>query len=166
MSELAVALFAASTDSHLLVKPRSETFERFRAELDEPSVLADLERRGVRWVPQGDPAYPARLRAIHDPPPGLFARGAADLTLLDAPCVAVVGARACSAYGAAVAAELARGLARAGVVVVSGLAAASTAPRTGAPSRRARPWRCSAAASTATTRAHTACSPRRSWSAA
>ena len=43
-------------------------------------------------------------------------------TLLDAPCVAVVGARACSAYGSAVAPELGRGLARAGVVVVSGLA--------------------------------------------
>jgi DNA processing protein len=68
------------------------------------------------------PGFPARLRKIHDPPAGLFIRGAADLTVFDAPCVAVVGARACSAYGAAVAAELARGLARAGVVVVSGLA--------------------------------------------
>ena len=122
MSELAVALFAASTESHLLDEPRTARFERFRAELDEPAVLADLERRGIRWVPRGSPGYPARLRRIHDPPPGLFLRGAAALTLFDAPCVAVVGARACSAYGASVAAELARGLARAGVVVVSGLA--------------------------------------------
>ena len=68
------------------------------------------------------PAYPARLRTVHDPPAGLFVRGDAEPTLLDAPCVAVVGARACSAYGTAVASELARGLARAGVVVVSGLA--------------------------------------------
>ena len=63
-----------------------------------------------------------RLRSIHDPPAGLFIRGAARLDLLDSPCVAVVGARACSAYGSQVAVELARGLARAGVVVVSGLA--------------------------------------------
>lgn len=122
MSELAVALFAASTDSHLLAEPRSARFERFCAELDESTVLAELDRRGIRWVARGAPGYPARLRRIHDPPPGLFVRGSAELTLLDAPCVAIVGARACSAYGAAVAAELARGLARAGVVVVSGLA--------------------------------------------
>ena len=72
MSELAVALFAASTESHLLDEPRTARFERFRAELDEPAVLADLERRGIRWIPRGSPGYPARLRRIHDPPPGLF----------------------------------------------------------------------------------------------
>jgi DNA processing protein len=122
MSELAVAMFAASTDSHLLDEPRSARFERFRAELDERGVVAELERRGIRWVARGDHLFPARLRTIHDPPPGLFIRGTAALAVFDAPCVAVVGARACSAYGAAVAAELSRGLARAGVVVVSGLA--------------------------------------------
>ncbi|HEY2778229.1 MAG TPA: DNA-processing protein DprA [Gaiellaceae bacterium] len=122
MSELAIAMFAASTDSHLLDEPRSARFERFRVELDERTLLADLERRGIRWVARRDRAFPARLRKIHDPPPGLFVRGSAVLTVLDAPCVAVVGARACSAYGATVATELARGLARAGVVVVSGMA--------------------------------------------
>ena len=122
MSELAVAMFAASTDSHLLAEPRTVRFERFRAELDEPGVLAELARGGVRWVARSAPDFPARLRRIHDPPAGLFVRGNAELALLDAPCVAMVGARACSAYGATVAAELARGLARAGVVVVSGLA--------------------------------------------
>jgi DNA processing protein len=122
MSELAVAMFAAATESHLLDEPRSARFERFQAELDEPTVLAELERGGIRWIARSAPHFPARLRAIHDPPPGLFIRGEAEPALLDAPCVAVVGARACSAYGSAVAAELARGLARAGVVVVSGLA--------------------------------------------
>jgi len=58
MSELAVALFAASTDSHLLDEPRSARFERFRAELDERTVLADLGRRGIRWVARGAPGYP------------------------------------------------------------------------------------------------------------
>ena len=152
MNELAVALFAASTDVHLLDEPRSARFERFRAELDERAVLDDLEQRGIRWVARGASGYPARLRTVHDPPAGLFVRGEAEPTLLDAPCVAVVGARACSAYGTAVASELARGLARAGVVVVSGLARGSTALRTAARSRRAPPSPFSAAASTATTR--------------
>jgi DNA processing protein len=62
------------------------------------------------------------LRSIHDPPPGVFIRGEAPLTLLEAPSVAVVGARACSHYGSSVATSLARELAAAGVVVVSGLA--------------------------------------------
>ena len=122
MSELAIAVFAASTGSHLLDEPRSARFDRFRAGFDEPGLLADLDRRGIRWVARRDRRFPSRLRAIHDPPPGLFVRGTGELELLDAPCVAVVGARACSAYGSAVAAELGRGLARAGVVVVSGLA--------------------------------------------
>jgi DNA processing protein len=62
------------------------------------------------------------LRAIHDPPVGVFVRGEAPLSLLDRSCVAIVGARACSTYGTAVAQAFGRKLAAAGVVVVSGLA--------------------------------------------
>jgi DNA processing protein len=62
------------------------------------------------------------LRAIHDPPPGLYLRGEGATELLARPCVAIVGARACSGYGRAVARTLAQELAAAGVVVVSGLA--------------------------------------------
>jgi DNA processing protein len=65
---------------------------------------------------------PGLLRAIHDPPARLFARGSASLELLDARLVAVVGARACSAYGTTVARALGRSLGEAGAVVVSGLA--------------------------------------------
>ncbi|MDX6388234.1 MAG: processing protein, partial [Gaiellaceae bacterium] len=65
---------------------------------------------------------PPLLRAIHDPPPRLHLRGAGEPALLARPAVAVVGARACSSYGAQVARMLGRELAAAGVVVVSGLA--------------------------------------------
>jgi DNA processing protein len=65
---------------------------------------------------------PSLLRAIHDPPRRLFLRGEGDRALLERPAVAIVGARACSAYGAQVARMLGRELAAAGVVVVSGLA--------------------------------------------
>jgi DNA processing protein len=65
---------------------------------------------------------PPLLRAIHGPPRRLYLRGAGDPALLSRPAVAVVGARACSAYGAQVARLLGRELASAGVVVVSGLA--------------------------------------------
>ena len=66
-------------------------------------------------------AFPTRLRTIHDPPVGLFVRGAPP-QLEGRPAIAVVGARACSPYGSSVAHDLARGLAAAGAVVVSGLA--------------------------------------------
>jgi DNA processing protein len=49
-------------------------------------------------------------------------RGHAGSELLGRPAVAVVGARACSPYGAQVARMLGRELARAGLVVVSGMA--------------------------------------------
>jgi DNA processing protein len=122
VSELAVAVFAAETDAHLLDEPRSARFERFRRGFDEAAYEARLAERGLRFVARSDSSFPVRLRSIHDPPPGLFLRGDAPVELLERPCVAVVGARACSPYGTAVALAFGRELAAAGVVVVSGLA--------------------------------------------
>jgi DNA processing protein len=76
----------------------------------------------IRCTRRRDPEFPRLLSAIHDPPPRLYARGAADIALLDEPAVAIVGARACSAYGRSVTRSLARELAAAGLVVVSGMA--------------------------------------------
>ncbi|MGH3113530.1 MAG: DNA-processing protein DprA [Gaiellaceae bacterium] len=72
-------------------------------------------------VARGRQGYPPLLGELHDPPPRLFLRGG-PAELLARPAVAIVGARSCSSYGAQVARELARDLAAAGVVVVSGLA--------------------------------------------
>jgi DNA processing protein len=121
-SELAVAAFAAAIGGHLVVAPRSARFDAFRRTFDEQAYLAQLADAGVRWVARSSDDFPRRLRSIHDPPPGLFLRGGGPLSLLERPTAAVVGARACSAYGAEVATLLGRELAGAGVVVVSGLA--------------------------------------------
>jgi DNA processing protein len=122
VNELAVAVFAGETGSHLLDEPRSSRFARFRTGFDSAAYMRSLDASGFRWVARSDPRFPRRLRTIHDPPPGLFVRGYAELSLLDRTSVAIVGARACSPYGVAVATAFARELARAGVVVVSGLA--------------------------------------------
>jgi DNA processing protein len=122
MSELATAVFAAQTDAHLLDAPRSARFASFQATFDEARFLRQLAECGYRWLARSDPAFPARLRSIHDPPPGLFIRGSAPIAVLDRVSVAIVGARACSHYGSSVATSLARDLAEAGVLVVSGLA--------------------------------------------
>jgi DNA processing protein len=122
VSELAVAAFAAANDAHMLEAPRTTRFEQFRHAFDEQAFRRDLAARGLRWVARSDRAFPPLLRSIHDPPPGLFVRGVRELGLLAQPAVAIVGARACSSYGASVATDLGRALAAAGVTVVSGLA--------------------------------------------
>ena len=76
----------------------------------------------IRRLRRRDTDYPGLLAAIHDPPPALFVRGCAGADVLWQPAVAVVGARACSAYGRSVARSLGRELAAAGLVVVSGMA--------------------------------------------
>ncbi|TML43492.1 MAG: DNA-protecting protein DprA [Actinobacteria bacterium] len=81
---------------------------------------AAIESIAVRRLGRRD--LPELLRQIHDPPGALFLRGAGDVEMLADPAVAIVGARACSPYGAQVARMLGRELAAAGLVVVSGLA--------------------------------------------
>jgi DNA processing protein len=76
----------------------------------------------VLRIRRRDPAFPPLLAAIHDPPPELYVRGGGGSELLAGPAVAIVGARACSSYGRAVARSLAREVAAAGLVVVSGMA--------------------------------------------
>jgi DNA processing protein len=123
VNELALTAFAASQGAHADDREASSRrFARFESSFDADAYLRALGERGLRWLPRSDDTFPERLRAIHDPPPGLFLRGGADAELLSRPAVAVVGARSCTDYGAHVARELARELAAAGVVVVSGLA--------------------------------------------
>jgi len=77
---------------------------------------------GQTWVVTVlDEEYPLNLRRVYNRPPFLFVRGT--LSALDERSVAVVGSRQASAEGRQRARELATDLARAGVTVVSGLAA-------------------------------------------
>jgi len=115
----------------------AEAVARLRADPDPGPLLASLRglgggaaelangRRalaacGARLVPYPSPAYPEALRRLGDAAPVLAVRG--DTAVLSEPCVAIVGARAATAYGKEMARRLAGDLARAGVVVVSGLA--------------------------------------------
>jgi DNA processing protein len=122
MSDLALAAFAAETGSHLVAAPRTERYARFRRGFDATAYRARLAEQAIRFIGRSATEFPVLLRAIHDPPPGLFMRGSAPLEIVGDRAVAVVGARACSTYGAHVARVVARDLAAAGVVVVSGMA--------------------------------------------
>jgi DNA processing protein len=74
-------------------------------------------------VLNGAAGFPVRLTCIPDPPDRLWVRGdVRHLPAIDEPSIAVVGCRAATRDGLESARQIADGLARAGVVVVSGLA--------------------------------------------
>ncbi|MEU8589621.1 DNA-processing protein DprA [Streptomyces sp. NPDC048664] len=76
---------------------------------------------GVRFVWPRTPEWPAQLDDLGDARPvGLWVRGTPSLRVWALRSVAVVGARACTEYGAHMAATLSAGLAERGWVVVSG----------------------------------------------
>lgn len=122
MVELALAAYASETGTHLVRPPTDARWRRYLRDFDAIAYGRRLTERGFSFLPRSSPMFPPLLRAIHDPPAGLFLRGGVDVDMLSRPAVAIVGARACSGYGAGVARSLARDLAAAGLVVVSGLA--------------------------------------------
>lgn len=83
-------------------------------------ALAWLDEPGNALLTLGDEAYPAGLLEIPDPPVCLYVKG--DVSLLQRPGLAVVGARSATPQGEANAEAFASVLSRAGLVVVSGLA--------------------------------------------
>ncbi len=106
----------------LRIKP--ETIESIISRELQDRAALELERVkhiGGDILILDDGSYPALLREIADPPITLYVRGdwGACLTL---PCVAIIGSRLCSTYGANAAEMLARDLASRGICVISGLA--------------------------------------------
>ncbi|MFE5073496.1 DNA-processing protein DprA [Streptomyces halstedii] len=97
---------------------------RLRAAGAEPDRdLAAVDAVGGRFVCPGDGEWPSQLDDLGDARPvGLWVRGVPDLRLWALRSVAVVGARACTPYGAHMAGTLGAGLAERGWVVVSGAA--------------------------------------------
>jgi DNA processing protein len=83
-------------------------------------ILAQLDRHGATVLLPDDAAFPPLLGEIPEPPALLYVRG--DVRLLRRAAAGIVGSRDHSAYGADAARLLASGVARAGVVVVSGMA--------------------------------------------
>jgi DNA processing protein len=82
--------------------------------------IARVERLGGRLLVFGDAGYPELLADLPDAPGAIAVLG--DPRHLAARAVALVGARNASINGKRVAADLAAGLGRAGIAVVSGLA--------------------------------------------
>jgi DNA processing protein len=95
-----------------------DQLEMARQRADE--ALKRAERSRIVPLVLGSAPYPLALESIVDPPVVLWCRGS--LEWFEQPAVAIVGARAATAYGRAVAAKLGTDLATHSVTVVSGLA--------------------------------------------
>lgn len=95
---------------------------RFRilSEQDARVELAASQKLGVSLLAPEELGYPPRLATLDDAPPLLAVCGAAE-TLMR-PMIAIVGSRNASAAGLKFAGQLARDLADAGFVIISGLA--------------------------------------------
>jgi DNA processing protein len=87
---------------------------------DLPEQYArELEAKDIEFVSFFNPRYPALLKEIFLPPLGIYIRG--ELPADDV-CFSIIGSRRCSEYGLTAAYKISCGLARNGVVIVSGLA--------------------------------------------
>jgi DNA processing protein len=102
-----------------LPKPVADAIHE--AAVDRDRILRGIDRLGLRTIAIGDPEYPLRLRAIDIPPLVLFLRGDPRAFAAEH-AVAVVGTRRPTDSGRRNGSRIAGAIARAGGLVVSGLA--------------------------------------------
>ena len=106
--------------SMILSPKQVESLMKSRNVWDFEKERRKLENNGIRFISRIDDEYPEKLKNIADPPFALYVKGR--LPDPERPSVAIIGARMCSEYGRYMARQLGRGLAFAGVQVISGMA--------------------------------------------
>jgi DNA processing protein len=101
----------------------AEMLGTWRRHVNLDAEIASAQAAGVEIVAASSDKYPERLREIYDPPLCLYVRGKADvLPELENRSLAVVGSRRMTRYGQEMAERLTIAAARAGWIIVSGLA--------------------------------------------
>ena len=91
----------------------------WREHVDLAREEGRMAQGGADFITARDAGYPTLLKEIHDPPIGLYRKGAYEF---GGPCIAIVGSRRTTLYGQATAKKFGAELARLGFCVVSGLA--------------------------------------------
>lgn len=123
--ETPVQLF--QMDSKILAARRDLTEEEIQTLSDKDlsyakRVKALCRENGIRILTYDSDLYPNKLKQIPDPPCVLYIYSRERINLNDKLCIAMVGNRLMTEYGRCAAVDIAKGLAAAGVVVVSGMA--------------------------------------------
>ena len=104
----------------LLSRKKAERIEKSRYSWDFEAEKKKLEEKGINFVSRIDPEFPEKLKNIPGAPFAIYVKGS--LPDPRVPSVSIVGARMCSEYGRYMARQFGRGLALAGVQVISGMA--------------------------------------------
>src|SRR5699024_1676882 len=82
-------------------------------------IIYNLHKKEIRVFTIEDPEYPKSLLYIHDKPTVLYSKG----NFIDEKLsIAIVGSRKSTAYGKWACEKFAKGLAKLGITIVSGLA--------------------------------------------
>lgn len=98
----------------------AEEFVSFRNGLDLEYIIETLQKENIKVITFQDDSYPKLLSEIHNPPPVIYYKG--NLNLKNNISLAIVGTRKYSSYGEQAASEIATGLARNNITIISGMA--------------------------------------------
>lgn len=104
----------------ILTPARIKSLENSKSSWDFELEAKKLKDKGISFIPRIDKRFPEKLKNIPDPPFAIYVKG--NLPDPKKPSVAIIGARLCSDYGRQMARTFGRGLALAGVQVISGMA--------------------------------------------
>ncbi len=104
----------------ILSSKQINEFDGSKRVWDFEKEAARLAEKGIIFIPRVDERFPEKLKNIPNAPFALYLKG--ELPNPDRPSVAIIGARMCSEYGRYMARNFGRGLALAGVQVISGMA--------------------------------------------
>lgn len=108
-------------DMHLKEKLYYNKMQQAKQNLKQCAHINELcKEQKIQIIDQMDEIYPTLLREIPNSPWTLFVKG--NISCMQTPCIAIVGARKCSEYGYEVAKKIGEQLSNRGITVVSGLA--------------------------------------------
>lgn len=115
------AYFAGADALRPMIRGKGkEKIEDFIKNWDIKKKYEELNQKKIQFIPREDAHYPLKLRKLESPPYALYCLG--NLPKEQMPSAAVIGARECSEYGSSMARAFAGKLAKAGVIVISGMA--------------------------------------------
>lgn len=95
-------------------------FAKFREEVDPVDIFLSYKNNGISVISINSTGYPNSLKEIYNPPFVIYAKGA--LRPEDENAIGIVGSRKGTDYGKRATFDIAKGLAEAGITVISGLA--------------------------------------------
>jgi len=107
-------------DGDIRIKNRATAVIEYTGKYDLEREYEILLKKNIKMVTYDEADYPRRLKAIPNPPYGIYYKGI--LPEEDTPSVAIIGARDCSEYGTFTANAFGESLAKEGVNIISGMA--------------------------------------------